>query len=137
MPNKDLIEALNVQFNREVTTALRYMLQAAEIKGAEWEAVRSMYLAEVPSEVAHAQYLANQIVLLGGTPKLEPDLPPTIRDPREMLKGDAEQERVDAKTYAALAAMAEKDRCSELKLKLEELAADEDRHSQQMIRLRG
>lgn len=53
------------------------MLQAASIKGAEKEGVRRMYLAEVADEVGHAQYLANQIVMLGGTPKMYPDLTPS------------------------------------------------------------
>ena len=37
-----LIDVLNQQLNREVTTFLRYMLQAASIKGAEYETVRAM-----------------------------------------------------------------------------------------------
>ena len=46
MANEDLIQALNQQLNREVSTFLRYMLQAASIKGATLEPVRQMYLAE-------------------------------------------------------------------------------------------
>ncbi|HPK67103.1 MAG TPA: ferritin-like domain-containing protein, partial [Thermoanaerobaculia bacterium] len=68
MAHKELIAGLNEQLNREVTTFLRYMLQAASIKGAANEVVRELYLEEVKDEVGHAQYLANQIVMLGGTP---------------------------------------------------------------------
>lgn len=134
---EQLIAGLNEQMNREATTFLRYMLQAASIKGAEWNPVREMYLSEVADEVGHAQYLANQIVMLGGTPKLEPDLTPPPSDVREMLKRDAEQERKDVEHYTRLAGLAEKEGYFALKLQLEEQAADEDRHGQEMIRLLG
>lgn len=134
---EQLIAGLNDQLNREVTTFLRYILQAASIKGAEWDPVREMYLREVGGEVGHAQYLANQIVMLGGTPKLEPDLTPPPSDVREMLQRDAEQERKDVEHYTRLAALAEQKGHFALKLQLEEQAADEDRHGQVMIRLLG
>ena len=66
MATQELVKSLNQQLNREVKTFLRYMLQAASIKGAEHETVRRMYLEEVSDEVGHAQYLANQIAVLGG-----------------------------------------------------------------------
>jgi hypothetical protein len=63
MASKDLIDGLNEALNREISTFLRYMLQAAQIKGAPWEAARTMYEAEVADEVEHAQYLAQAIVI--------------------------------------------------------------------------
>lgn len=74
MPNRGLFDGLNEQLHRKVSTFLRYMLQAATIRGTVDEPVRRMYLEEVVDEVGRAQYLANQISLLGGTPKLDPDL---------------------------------------------------------------
>jgi bacterioferritin len=64
MSSHEMIAGLNEQLNREVTTFLRYMLQAAMIKGAPWQPVRNMYLQEVTDEVGHAQYLAGRIVML-------------------------------------------------------------------------
>jgi bacterioferritin len=135
MPKQEIIHALNEQLNREVTTFLRYMLQAASIKGAQNEAVRGMYLEEVTDEVGHAQYLANQIVMLGGEPALEPDLSPPPTDVRKMLEGDAREEATDVKNYVRLAGLAEKEGRFALKLKMEEQAADEDEHAQEMTRL--
>jgi bacterioferritin len=137
MASEKLISGLNKQMNREVTTFLRYILQAASIKGAEWDTVRDMYLSEVTDEVGHAQYLANQIVMLDGTPKLDPELTSPPGDVREMLKRDAEQEREDVRNYSKLAALAEQEGHMALKLQLEEQAADEDRHGQEMLRLLG
>ena len=137
MASELLTSGLNDQLNREVTTFLRYILQAASIKGAEWNPVREMYLSEVTDEVGHAQFLANQIVMLGGTPQLEPELASPPGDVREMLKRDADQERKDVANYKQLAALAEQESHFALKLQLEAQAADEDRHGQEMIRLLG
>jgi bacterioferritin len=134
---QELIDGLNQQLNREVTTFLRYMLQAAGIKGAQWESVREMYQQEVPEEVGHAQYLADQIVMLGGTPALAPDLSPPPNDVREMLQRDAREEQTDVANYTRLAGLAEKEGLFALKMKMEEQAADEDAHGQQMRRLLG
>jgi bacterioferritin len=137
MASQGLISGLNDQLNREVTTFLRYMLQAAGIKGAQWQNVREMYQGEVADEVGHAQYLADQIVMLGGAPRLQPDLSPPPGDVREMLEHDIAKERKDVGNYMELAALAEKEGLFALKLKMEEQAADEDSHGQEMQRLLG
>ena len=137
MAYDELIDGLNEQLNREVSTFLRYMLQAASIKGAEYEAVRQMYLAEVTDEVGHAQYLANQIEMLGGTPKLAPDLTPPPSSVQEMLEADAGAEEADVKNYVRLAQLAEQEGLIGLKTKMEEQAADEDEHGQEMRRMLG
>ncbi|MCB9844639.1 MAG: ferritin-like domain-containing protein [Phycisphaeraceae bacterium] len=137
MSNQALIEKLNAQLNREISTFLRYMLQGAKIRGAQWEAVRDMYLSEVADEVGHAQYLANQIEILGGSPTLDPDLAAPPSDVREMLQRDIEQEGADVRNYTELAELAGSQGRMALKLKMEEQAGDEDEHRQEMGRLLG
>ena len=137
MKHNSLTHAMNQQLSREVTTFLRYMLQAASIKGAAQEPVRQMYLAEVADEVAHAQYLANQIRLLGGKPELKPDLSPPPEDVPGMLTHDIEQEQMDVANYVKLAAMAEAAGLFSLKMTMEAQAADEDEHAHEMRRLLG
>lgn len=132
-----LLDGLNDALNREVGTFLRYMLQGAAIKGAEWDSVRSMYLEEVADEVGHAQYLAGKIVMLGGTPILEPDLTPPPSDPREMLTRDIAAENEDAAHYLKLAGLAEKEGLADLKIRMEGQAADEAGHGERMRRLLG
>lgn len=135
MANPELIEGLNEQLNREVSTFLRYMLQAASITGAANEPVREMYLDEVTDELGHAQYLANQIVALGGEPALEPDLSPPPLEVATMLRRDAEAEVEDVKHYTRLAELAGDQGLMALKMAMEEQAADEDEHRQEMERL--
>ena len=137
MSNEKLIEGLNHAMNREVSTFLRYMLQAASIKGAEWDSVRKMYQAEVADEVGHAQYLADKIIMLGGTPTLAPDLSPPPTDVRDMLKQDMKEEEVDVKGYMRLAELAEQAGLPDLKMKMEEQAADEAAHAEGMRRFLG
>ncbi len=128
---------LNEQLNREVTTFLRYMLQGAVIKGAEWESVRAMYLMEVTDEVGHAQFLANQLAVLGATPDLHPELGPPLTNPRDMLARDIVEEQTDVANYIALAVLAEEHGMMALKMAMEQQAADEDEHGQTMQRLLG
>lgn len=137
MANQELITKLNEQLNREATTFLRYLLQASSIKGAQWHSIRDMYLEEVTDEVGHAQYLADQIIMLGGTPRLSPDLTPPPSDVRQMLANDSKEERTDVANYVTLAAMAEKAGLVALKMKMDEHAADEDAHAQEMMRAIG
>lgn len=137
MADQALLDALNEQMNREVSTFLRYMLQAASIKGAEYEPVREMYLGEVGDEVAHAQYLANQIAMMGGKPKMDPDLSPPPKTVDNMLSRDVEEERRDVKNYRKLAEMAGEEGFFSLKMRMEEQGAEEDEHAQQMLRLLG
>jgi len=137
MASEELIKGLNFALNREVSTFLRYMLQGASIKGAEWEAARQMYLSEVTDEVGHAQYLANKIVMLGGTPELKPDLTPPPADVRTMLENDIAEEQIDVKGYIELAGLAEKEGLVDLKMKMEDQAADEAGHAEEMLRLLG
>ncbi len=135
--NTQLISGLNEQLNREISTALRYMIQGASISGSENEATRDMYLEEVQDEIGHAQFLANQIVMLGGKPELAPDLTPPPNHVDEMLRSDIAAELEDVRHYRALAALADEEGLMALKLQMEEQAADEDRHGQRMTRMLG
>ncbi|HSR66464.1 MAG TPA: ferritin-like domain-containing protein [Acidobacteriota bacterium] len=134
---RPLIDGLNEALNREVTTFLRYMLQASVLKGVEWAPLRSLYEEEVSDERGHAQYLANKIVMLGSKPRLDVDVAEVKTDPRAMIEFDIEQEQEDVKGYKRLAKLAEELGFIELQLKMEDLAADESRHAEELQRLLG
>jgi bacterioferritin len=134
---EELIKGLNHALNREVSTFLRYMMSAAKIKGAQWTTVRDLYTAEVADEVGHATYLADKIVMLGGTPALNPDLTPPADDVNEMLRYDIAQELIDVKGYLRLAQLAETEGLVDLQKRMEDQAADEAHHSEVMQRMLG
>lgn len=135
--DQDLIHDLNVALNREVSTMLRYMLQAAKLEGVEWEPLRSTYESEIQDEMGHARYLSNKIVRLGGTPVLDPDLTPPADDPLEMIARDVKEEHEDVRLYRKLAGKAEAEGLIELQLRMEEQAADEAEHAEELSRLAG
>lgn len=136
-PNGKLISAMNDALNREISTAVRYLVESAKIQGRQNEPLREMYRREIADELGHAQYLADKIVTLGGTPKLDPDLAPPPDDVTEMIKKDLAAEHDDVSNYKRLAKMADDAGDIELKLRMEEQAADESRHAQELQRVQG
>jgi len=137
MENIQLISQLNNALNREISTAVRYMLQSSTISGVSNEPLRSMYRDEVQDELGHAQYLADKIVMLGGTPHPEPDFKPIPGDVSQMIENDLAAEEDDVAHYKKLANMAGEAGDIELKMQMEEQAADESRHAEKLRRMRA
>lgn len=135
MANTELIEGLNKSLNLELSTIIRYLLQSSMIKGRHNAPLRDLYRAEITDEIGHAQYLADKIVMLGGTPKASPDTTPPPSDVRQMIERDIEAEKGDVAHYKKLAQLADEAGDIELKLQMEEQAADESRHAQELRRL--
>ncbi len=79
--------------------------------------------------------VAEKIVMLGGTPRLDPDLSTPPSDPAEMLRNDIAEEQIDVGHYLKLAEPAESSGLVDLKFKMEEQAADEAGHAEEMTRL--
>ena len=135
MARNELIEKLSEQLNLEVITYLCYTLQATFIRGAQYESVRKMYLSEVMDEVSHAQYLLNQIVILGGKPVLTPDQSAHSKEIKKILKNDGARQSMDVNNYTSLTAHTEKAQLIALKIKMEKQATDDDGHIHEMRRL--
>lgn len=132
---KQLIEALNEALNREISTVVRYIVQGAAIQGQKNEPLREMYRGEVTDEIGHAQYLADKIVALGGTPQPAPKLDSLPSNISEMVRHDVAQEEQDVEGYTRLAQLADEAGEIELKLRMEEQAADESRHAEELRRM--
>ncbi len=111
---------------------LRYVIEAASLHGASQATVRALYLTEVQERVRRAQYLADQLVALGGTPALSPTIVHPQFTLREMLRHNAVEEHTDEHKYLKLASEAEKAQLSSLKLKLKEQAAMDHKHVSEM-----
>jgi len=137
MSKEALIKGLQEALNREISTATRYLLQGAAIKGRQNEAVRDLYRAEVVDEIGHAQYLADKLAELGVKPLVSGDFSPIPDNVDEMIKNDIAAEEKDIFHYKKLAELAEAAGEIEIKLQMEEQAADESRHSQSLRRLQG
>jgi bacterioferritin len=136
MSTQDLIEGLNEALNRELSTIIRYLLQGGTIRGRRNHLLRDMYREEVRDEIGHAQYLVDKIAMLGGTPKVSPDLTPPPADVEKIIENDLTKEESDIAHYKKLAQLAEQVGDIELKMQMEEQAADESRHADELRRMR-
>ena len=130
-----LLRGLNEDLAGELGTIIRYNYQAGRAYGPIGEHIRELFRAEVMDELGHAAFLTDVIVDLGGEPTTTPmhfEKPDTLRG---VLELDLEMEHQDVERYKAHAALAEQVGDIELKLKLEEIAADESRHARQIQRI--
>jgi bacterioferritin len=138
MSKQNLIEGLNEDLAAELGTIIRYNYQAGRVEGLGGEQLRRTLREEVLDELGHAAFLTDVIVDLGGEPTTSPmdfDKPATLQ---EMLQVDLAMELADVKRYMGHARLAEEADEVELRLKLEELAADEAGHARELRRiLRG
>jgi bacterioferritin len=134
--NKDtLIQGLNQDLAAELGTVIRYTYQAAKCYGLLGAELRELLAKEAQDELGHAAYLMDVIQDLGGEPTTTPKPFEKPADLKGMLELDVKMEAEDVDNYLAHASLAEQLRLPELKLKLEEMAADEAGHGRELRRL--
>ena len=137
MDKKKLIAGLNADMNRELEAVMRYMLEASIMTGFGGHEAREVFEAEVADELGHAKLLADKIVALGGKPEVKPVYPTPIYDAKKALQRELKMELDAVKNYKER--VKEADELGEvgLKVKLEELIADETGHAEEIERLLG
>jgi bacterioferritin len=135
MSKENLIRALNEDLAAEWGTIIRYTYQAGKAYGLLGAELREMFQKEVEDELGHAAFLTDVIIDLGGEPTTtgkEFDKPEGLK---AMLQVDLEMELKDIENYRMHAKQAEELGELELKVKLEEMAADEAGHARELRRL--
>ncbi len=132
-----LIEGLNSDMNAELNTIVRYIRHASVLKGMAGHEARELLKQEVMDEVKHATYLADKIVALGGTPKVQPEAPAEVFDWQDVLKDALKYELEAIAGYRERARQAEEVGDIGLKTTLEVFAEDETRHKEEIERLLG
>ncbi|MBZ0302719.1 MAG: ferritin-like domain-containing protein [Anaerolineae bacterium] len=135
MSKEDLIKGLNEDLAAELGTVIRYTYQSSQAVGFVGFELREILKDEITDELGHAAFLMDVIVDLGGEPTTTPatfDKPAGLK---AMLELDLEMEKHDVEHYQAHAALAEELGLVELKMKLEEMAADEAGHARELRRL--
>ena len=135
MSKENLIKGLNEDLAAELGTVIRYNYQAALMVGPSSQGLRNWFRDEVADELGHAAYLTDVIVDLGGEPTTTPKEFAKPKGLKEMLELDLEMELGDVQHYMAHAELAEKLGYAELKMKLEEMAADEEGHARDLRRI--
>jgi bacterioferritin len=132
---KTLIEGLNEDLAHEYGAMIMYNHYAATVSGLSGQVLKPFFLGEVTDEAGHAQYLADKIVSLGGTPTVQAKAVKHTTNVKEMLQNALEAEVDTIKRYAARLKQADTVGEIALKIKLEDLISDETAHKEEMERL--
>lgn len=132
---QQLINDLNEDLAHEFSAIMQYMTYAALVSGPSRLELRAFFEAEIPDETAHAQFLAQKIVALGGTPTTTPKPVPVADTPKSMLEAVLAAETDAHDRYAARAAQAEALGLKGLQVTLEDMARDESEHRDETKRI--
>ena len=135
MNQEHLIRGLNEDLAAELGTVIRYTYQAARCYGLLAAELRELLAREAQDELGHAAFLMDVILDLGGEPTTAPKPFEKPTDLKGMLELNVKMEAEDVANYLAHARLAEQLGLPELKMKLEEMAADEAGHGRQLRRL--
>ena len=130
-----LIEGLNADLAGEYNAIISYIQYSAKVTGPYRPQLVQFLQAEIPDEQRHAQYLADKIASLGGTPVVAPKTVPTSNDTREMLQFIYEAEAATVENYRARIDEAEALGELGLKIQLEEMLNDETTHRDEVRKI--
>lgn len=135
MEKKKLIASLNEDLAFELSAIIQYLTYAAKATGPFRPQLSQFFLAEVPDEQAHAQFLANKIVALGGEPTTEPKPVPKAGNNKEMIEAVLKAERRAIADYTQRAKDAESFGDKGLVVQLEDMVRDESGHAEETERI--
>jgi bacterioferritin len=135
MEKQKLIELLNDDLASELSAIIQYLTYAAKVSGPYRPQLSEFFLAEIPDEQGHAQYLANKIVALGGEPTTTPNPIKAASTNREMVEAILEAELRACKNYTERAKQAEEFGDKGLAVQLEDMVRDESGHSEETARI--
>ncbi len=135
MTKEEFIQGLNQDLAAELGTVIRYTYQAARCYGLLGAELRELLTKEAQDELGHAAYLMDVIQDLGGEPTTTPKQFEKPADLKGMLELNVKMEAEDVANYLAHSELAGKLKLPELRMKLEEMAADEAGHGRELRRL--
>lgn len=135
---QELVDGLNQDLAGELQAVIMYTTYSATVTGPHRPMLRQFFSAEVPEELAHAQFLADKIASLGGKPTTQPRPVPTTDDPRRMLENVLAAEKQAMADYKARAEQAAAYGDKGLATHLETIVEDETGHYEETEKiLRG
>ncbi len=130
-----MIERLNEDLASELGAIIQYLTYAARTTGPYRPQLSQFFLAEVADEQAHAQYLANKVVSLGGEPTTVPRPIPLPKGNRGMLEEILKSEQQATTGYTTRAKEAEEFGDKGLVVQLEDFIRDESSHVEETQRI--
>jgi bacterioferritin len=134
---EELIAALNEDLAIELGGIVRAIFQASTAGGILGHELRELLQKDLPTELEHAQFFADKIAILGGTPIPSVSGVNTAQDVRQMFEDDIATEWRIVDRLRERAAQAEQCGDIGLKVRLEEIIADSTDHANALQRLLG
>lgn len=128
MDNETLIKNLNEDLAGELSAMIQYIIYAANTTGPYRPLLADFFLKEVNDERTHAEFLANKIVSLGGTPTTTPRPVPVVSGNREMVEAVLAAEKKAVSDYTKRAEEAKEYGDIGLVVQLEDMVRDESEH---------
>lgn len=135
MDKQSLIDKLNEDLAYEYQAVLMYNTYAAMASGIHRPILRDFFQGEVPDELAHAQFLANKITSLGGTPTTKPADFEMASDSRAMLEQIVQAEGDAIQRYGQRHEQAEDFGDRGLAAELDDIIRDETNHKEETEKL--
>lgn len=130
-----MIDLLNQDLSGELGAIIQYITYAAKVTGPYRPELSKFFLAEVPDEQGHAQFLANKVVALGGEPTTVAREVPAASSNKEMLEAVMAAERRARADYTERVKQAEAYGDKGLQVQLENIVADESGHFEEVERI--
>lgn len=129
---QELLDGLNQDLAAEYQAVIHYLVGAELMKGHGRPELKNFFQTEIQDELGHAQLLAGKIVSLGGTPVTEPAPVKLGKDNREQLEIALRAEKETIERYSRRIQQAEAAGEHGLKVRLEDLIADETEHRDEL-----
>lgn len=130
-----LIDGLNKDLSFEYQAVIMYNSYHAMASGIHRPILTGFFQSEITEELTHAQFLANKITALGGTPTTEAEPVELFTDSREMLEAIRKAETETIKRYVERRKQAEEYGDYGLAADLDEIISDETEHKEETEKL--
>ncbi len=130
-----LIDGLNDDLAHEYQAILMYNSFAAMVTGIHRPMLKGFFEAELPEELVHAQFLANKIAALGGTPSTAPAPLTLATTPTAMLRQVLDAETETITRYVARRRQAEAVEDFGLAAEIDTILSDETRHKEETAKI--
>lgn len=131
----ELIAGLNEDLAAEYQAVIMYRTYASLVSGPYRQELKAFFEGEIPDELAHAAFLADKIVALGGIPTTSPAPVPVGTDNRQMLENALQAEVDTIERYIRRIDQADAAGELSIKVQLEDLVVDESNHRDDIRRM--
>jgi bacterioferritin len=134
---EDLVAGLNEDLAHEYQAVLMYTTYSAMANGIHRPMLKQFFQSEIGEELLHAQFLADKITALGGTPTTTPHPVYIPGSTREMLEKVLQAETQTIERYVKRRSQAEAFGDFGLVVDLDEIISDETKHKEETAKLLG